>query len=316
MNKHAEITNDKGTSLIEAAGMPLVIPESQEIEVSGSWKRVKTFTSLNSEIPLNEYGLPEYIYRADLIPAELNDLSLNEQDRVLHSAAVDLSYREGYPTLPNGRPFWACMEFEPLVLHDAFDIYLNMPAQYGVRGLEKLAGDPAINLSMQRLSEAFTYFYWGPRCKAFDLFRVAAYQKVREARIMQTSDRHFLEAERLLTNLITYFGAQGEDGSLKWLEDLSPGVAITCFEKLAKLQRISLDLPAHGSSTPQEGDIPANAHLEVILRSLAQKADGDLADVRSRTTTDINLLLENPEAARLAQELIIKMGQKSKGDVK
>ncbi len=303
-----------GTSLVEAAGMSRVVPKSSEPETLDSLERVRVFNTLNSEIPINEYGLPEYVYRADLVPANLDDLEYTERDRILHSAAIDLSYREGYPTLSTGRPFWARMEFEPEVLYSAFDAYLNMASEYGVRGLEVLSGEPGINLSMQRLSEAFTYFYWAPRCRAFDLFRVAAYQKVREARIMKTSDRHYLEAERLLSNLTKFFTELDDDGNLTWLKDLAPGVAVTCYEKLAKLQRIALDLPAHGSSSPQEGGIPQNAHLEVILRGLAQKADGDLAEVRSRTTTDISLLLENPEAARLAQELIIQVGRKPDGD--
>lgn len=310
--KMPQLTN--GTSLVEAAGISRVVPKDPEFENSNSLDRVRIFTTLNNEIPTNEYGLPEYIYRADLVPADLNDLEFTERDRTLHSAAIELSYREGYPTLSTGRPFWARMEFEPEVLYSAFEAYLNMASEYGVRGLEVLSGEPGINLSMQRLSEAFTYFYWAPRCRAFDLFRVAAYQKVREARIMRTSDRHYLEAERLLTSLTKFFTEVDEDGNLTWLKDLTPGVAVTCYEKLAKLQRIALDLPAHGSSSPQEGDIPQNAHLEVILRGIAQKADGDLADVRSRTQTDIGLLLENPEAARLAQELIIKVGRKPSGD--
>ncbi len=312
MNKHSNINGaDKiGTSLVEAAGIPAVEIEDVQPEAPGGWERIKTFTILSEGVPLNEYGLPEFLYRADLVPSNLDGLPYEEQERILHSAAIDISYREGYPTLADGRPFWSRMEFEPLELYDAFDVYLNMASQYGVRGIEALTHEPAINLSMQRLSEAFAYFYWAPRCKAYDLFRVAAYQKVREARIMQTNDRHFLETERLLTNLQKYFTEKDENGNPSWLADLTPGVAVTCLEKLAKLQRIALDLPAHGSSTPQEGALPPNAHLEVVLRSIAQKADGDLAEVRSRGGADIDMLLDNPEAARLAQELIIKVGLK------
>lgn len=315
MNEHAEIAeadaNINGTSLVEAAGISRVVQGDVGLEISEGQSRIKTFVGLNNGIPLNEYGLPEFIYRADLVPADLDSFDHNEQDHILHSAAIDISYREGYPTLDDGKAFWNRMEFEPPVLYDAFDIYLNMPNKYGVRGLETLAGDPAVNLSSQRLSEAFTYFYWAPRCKAFDLFRVAAYQKIREARIASSSDRHFLEAERLITNLQQYFKVVDDEGNLEWLADLSPGVAVSCLERLVKLQRISLGLPAHGSSTPQEGDLPANAHLEVLLKSVAQRADADLEHVRSRTTTDIDLLLENPEAAKLAQDLIIQMGRKT-----
>ncbi len=305
--------NGVGTSLVEAAGISPVEIEDVQERAPGSWKRIKTFTSLSEGVPINEYGLPEYLYRADLVPSNLNELSNDEQERVLHSATIDLSYREGYPTLADGKPFWSRMEFEPQELYDAFDVYLNMASLYGVRGIEALAREPGINLSMQRLSEAFAYFYWAPRCKAFDLFRVAAYQKVRESRIMQTNDRHFLETERLLTNLKTYFNTLDDNGDVAWLADLTPGVAVTCLEKLAKLQRIALDLPAHGSSTPAEGSLPPNAHLEVVMRTLAQRADGDLAESRTHATTDVDMLLDNPEAARLAQELIIKVGLQATG---
>lgn len=301
---------DTNASLTQGAGIPAVHEAETDDDLPHSVKRVKVFNRINREVPVNEYDLPEYIFRADLVPSEFDALDEKEQSEVLRAAAIELSYREGYPTLYDGRTFWSRMPFEPADYYDAFEAYLNMASARGVRSLEYLTGEPGVNLSMNRLSEAFSYYYWAPRCRAFDMFRIAAYQKEREARIMSTNNRHFLEAEKLITQLMGYFSEQNDEGNPRWLEDLTPGVAIQGLEKLAKLQRVALDLPAHGSSSPPENGLPGNASMEVILRTLVQKAQGELSSAGKNTRAlDESLLLENPEAAALAQELVIKVNK-------
>lgn len=51
-------------------------------------------------------------------------------EKVLKAAYVPLSYDEGYPTLPDGRPFWNKLDFEPMDAYIAFQAYLEQ----GTRG--------------------------------------------------------------------------------------------------------------------------------------------------------------------------------------
>src|SRR5690606_8394367 len=58
----------------------------------------------------------------------------------LKAAFIPLNYDEGFPTLPDGQPFWDRFEFEPMQYHTAFQAYLQMPiVNRGVRSLSDLA---------------------------------------------------------------------------------------------------------------------------------------------------------------------------------
>ena len=312
MTYQGEIVNTSAT-LTEQAGIPNTY-EGQTDEAVASRLRVKVFADLNKEVPYNQYGLPEYIYRADLIPAELEALTLEEREKLKDAASIDLLYREGYPTFHDGRAFWSQMEFEPSQYYEAFRLYLQMAETFGFRSLEDLVqeyGD-RIRLSKIQLSEALTYYYWATRCKAYDMFKVAAYQKEREARIMATNNKHYLKAERLIGQLETYFGEIDDDGIPLWLKDLTPGVAISALERLSKVQRVALELPANGPSN-QEGAGPANASMEVILRALAEKLGEGHSQIGSQNA-DVSMLLEDPDAARLAQQLVIELHRKGKSN--
>ena len=78
VNKHTNI-NGAGTSLVEAAGISPVEIEDVQEKTPGGWERIKTFAGLSEGVPINEYGLPEFLYRADLVPSNLSELSDDER---------------------------------------------------------------------------------------------------------------------------------------------------------------------------------------------------------------------------------------------
>lgn len=122
-------------------------------------------------VPTNTRGLPEGFYRSDLLnygcvidrrsadeilnPSKnkggprvfLADDILILNQSILRAAFVPLSYDEGYPALPDGRPFWAQLEFEPPEVYAAFQMYLEMGTK-GHRELYRLAGDPKVQRVM------------------------------------------------------------------------------------------------------------------------------------------------------------------------
>lgn len=301
--------------------------------------RQQLMRELNGTIPLNEFNLPRFIYRADLLDytalATLSQLAIavaqhqhqtQPQDAApantatglfgqLHSngyaslptshmtvgdaerqikelldvATIFLDYHHGYPTLKNGQPLWAKLDWEGTDAFHAFVRYLETP---GVRTLQSINSWPG-----DVLTEWYHLNTWAYRAQAYDMFRQAHHDRMRAHRIMHTEDSHYIAAEAAFSKLNKTLSAIPEDK----LAELEPQVIVTMMEKLARIQRASVGLRGlDGSETPK----PQPMSVEVQMRQIASN-DGALkpADDGFDTFT----LLENADALKAAQELIVKV---------
>lgn len=292
-----------------------LIPQRQYAHLD----RIDSFRMLTQKTPTNDYGLPIYVLRADLIPDGIFDMDDIDRAQFVAAAGINIIYDEGFPTFDNGDALWSRMEFESDEAFALFKKYLDQAEKNGARRLEELAfeqtgtsADIAIHFDTyrKRLKEYFVYYNWAVRAKAFDMFRVAAYHKLREHRILSTTDKHFLEAEKILGLVVGYFGELSEEtGKPKWLDELTPKVALDMLDKLTKLQRVSIGLSAHGLSAGEATDTPKNADVEVVLRQIASGARDPNARANEAKGMGLEALLQNPELAGMAQELIIRVGR-------
>lgn len=273
--------------------------------------RERVFESLCNDIPTNSYDLPEHFYRADLIPANLQAIHPSQRFPILQAARLEITYREGFPTFLDGTPIWGRMEYEDAETHTLFELYLAQINDKGYRQLSELTLDNGT--TVKNLHEFFTYYFWAARAKAYDLFKAAVARKLRERRMAQIEDRHFLSSEKYLNILEENESIIFSDEKLN---ELSPLDAIKMFEKLSNIQRTALGLNGKPSNGEANGASPPNASLEVTLRSIARGASqgedagpGQDASRQDRSRA-LQLLLDSPDTAALAQELIIKMNQK------
>lgn len=297
--------------------MPAITPGPRDIT---KLSRVEVFRELAKALPRNDYGLPKYLYRPDLIGEDFFVMDHEDQEDLLATATIDIFYAEGFPAFEDGSAIWSQMPFEPDNAYRAFKAYLEQAERIGVRRIESLyrdpetqpAIDPAFN--QRDLTELHTYYFWLPRCKAYDLFQLAAAQKLRERRVLSIQDQHFLESESLMTQVRKYFDMRDEDtGELLWIEELTPKVALDFLDKLIKIQRISVGLPAHGLANADENGVSKNASVEVTLRQIAKMGADPDSDKRKGVDAGLEMLLTDPETSKLAQELIIKVGAGSGG---
>lgn len=131
--------------------------------------KVDIVREATKRVPLNSMNLPEGFHRSDLlhldcirkiVPQEellkLNGIDLSRgkytdegpllilDERVVRAAYVPLDYREGFPTLPNGSPFWMELDFEPIDAFRVFERYLKQGTEQGARRLFSLACDPGV----------------------------------------------------------------------------------------------------------------------------------------------------------------------------
>lgn len=251
--------------------------------------------TISERIPQNEYGLPTFFIRSDL----LSGYQLAEDE--IDAAAVGLYYHEGYPTLPTGATFWNQLPHEPHTMFEWFQAYLDQAAEVGIRQLDALA--VKLNTSLKELSDVAKEYYWSARARAYDMFIVAAEAKRRQHRIRSMENQHFVKAEKLFEEVMGRF-VDDEDGD-SWVEELTAKEAIEVLESLIKVQRMSVGLVGqHSSSTAQQfGEGEAT---ESMIRKIAQDA-GASSSTSDKFVSQLKNLLDNPEEGATIQAAVIKM---------
>jgi len=253
--------------------------------------------TLSKKTPANEYGLPIFFYRSDILASSniLQQGFIPDEDAT--AAIVPIAYEDGYPTMPNGTPWWYQMDHEPLPAYTLFKCFLEQAEQEGIRILANLAAQQ--NVPAEVMSQTSMEFYWTARARAYDLFIVAAEAKRREHRIRKTENYHFEQADKLLKPILDRFNSNPD-----LVEGLSAMEMLEFFERLHKIQRTSLGLTGQQSSTNKDAPSPGSS-VEVILRSLT-KNSGLTEQGQEAIGSRIQAMLANPEMAIMAQEMVIR----------
>lgn len=288
--------------------------------LSFKWQLIEQLTK---GLPLNEFDLPLFVYRPDMLDhnslretlravhntssAGLTDATgsttttihihpigrasdVTQAQSMLDSATIPLTYYEGFPVTPSGLPFWEKLTYEPKEAYNAFIDYLEMG---GARQLYLL-----VAYDLGELKDWFHSFYWGYRVRSFDLFKLANAQKIKLQRMLQTEDSHFMMAEKLIKGVMNHLNTDNNLQSK--IEELDLDKLVAVLDKLVKVQRISVGLAANGGNDPDmkpRRDPSVSIVMQQITNDGSQrKADAD----------DFDLLQDDPESIELAQELIIK----------
>ena len=248
---------------------------------------------LSTNITLNEYQLPDFFYRSDLLPFPLTNMTLDDAD----AAVVPLEYYEGYPTYGGGKVFWYQLDHEPYDSFILFQKYLDQAMEYGLRQLQLLAMNE--NMTMARVTALANEYMWAWRARAYDLFQVAADRKRRDLRARAVENKHYNKAGDLLTALEAKY--QGTD----WIDELSAKEGIELMTTLMKIQRMSVGLAANGNAGGSQFDPAAAASgadiMKEVVRGLSGSSEGLGID------NNLKALLADPQFAFNAQALVIQV---------
>lgn len=274
--------------------------------------RAHTMRTMAKTIPLNDFGLPSFFYRADLVPAHVEDAPIDEQGEFLDAATIELDYTQGFPMLPDGEPFWGILPGEPIEAHQAFRTYIGMVKNDGefaspVRQLHVLKLQTGISTATL-IAWLHTYF-WTTRAQAFDTFEAVSQKRLKAYRLKSAENKHYLLAEGMIDQSIEYLQRAFADPEAAGLK---PADAIRLLEKMAALQRVSCGAsptgpgPVGGKGDPNvESD---TTPVEVIFRNIAQRSGQITEAQRGNDAQDVaQHLYSNPDALQNAQELIIRM---------
>jgi hypothetical protein len=221
--------------------------------------RGEAIQTLSREIPLNQYGLPAYFIRSDL----LSGLALGHVDQEeIDAASMGLFYTEGYPTLEDGRAFWNQLPHEDPRAFNYFQRYLEQAEEHGIRQLDVLGATESIDSN--KLRQLYMEFYWSSRARAYDLFQVAAQERKRQLRIRSMENRHYDLAGKRMEELLRKF----EDE--EWIEEVNAAEALELLMELAKLQRLSLGLTGQNASSLPKNALPEGASPQAIMEHLTK----------------------------------------------
>lgn len=284
----------------ESTLVPTVPSALRNIDLSKCATRADFMKGLARNIPTNEFNLPLFIYRADLISPPVISVDAEEQfdysqlSNMLDAAQVQLTYDQGFPTIANGQPIWAQLEYEDRKSFDAFLQYLDQP---GARLLTDIISEP-----LDLLTNWYVLNFWNVRALAYDMFKIAHHQRLREHRILALNDKHYIEGERAFNKLASVLGDKLND--TEQMKEMSIPEIVSALEKMGKIQRL-----AAGLSTTGGKDEPPKqtTSVEVITREISQSSNPGRRD---NEDSDISELLANPDLLNKAQELIIRVQNK------
>lgn len=281
-------------------------PQPQHTE-STLVSRGMLFEEISQSLQLNQYHLPDYIYRADLIPLNYKDYPPEQRVNILNGAAMELTFQLGYPALKDGTPFWEQLPSESSDAYNAFISYLELPEKSNhdnpLRLLPMIA--ELTQIPFDDIKAYFNIYYWSFRSRAYDLFIVACHRKQRELRVMSIEGKHFKMAEELLHKVQTFahkrldealLESDNDDTKLKDLIDMT--------QKLVQIQRISVGLAAHGTQQIDMG--PKYAQTDTIMQHVAKESNSD-SQQQAHRSQEMDMLLSNPEDLVAIQDLMVRL---------
>lgn len=298
---------------INSVPVPAVPQEPRALIALEIGARAQMIKQLGASITTNQYGLPESLYRSDLLPPfeTWQESDSTAQYQLAQAALIELDYSQGYACFPNGDSIWAQMPHEGADEYRAFQHFLEMPRvdadghrpSAPVRQLNLLK--PITGMDSTALLSLSYQYYWPERARAYDLFRIASHVRQKELRTQSVEDTHFIRAQKYIDYAETFL--EGVFSDPEHFE-LTPKEAFDMMHKMMQMQRLSVGLSPNGAHAGKdENRTPANAPLELILRTIARNAG--VADSDSKNAGQLTQeLMKDPEALMQAQELIIRMG--------
>lgn len=240
-------------------------------------------------LPTNEYNLPTYIYRTDLLTLEMVKFPAMLEG-MLDSARVYLDYHHGFPTLGGENPFWAKLPWESDTSFAVFLMYLELE---GARSLHKVTA-----VAPDLVQQYYHAHYWGHRSLAYDMYQAAHHERLRHQRIFEVEDTHWKASKALFGNI-----SKALEG--KELSEVEPEKLVKMLHTTVQIQRLAAGLPTGGHHKQSE-EGPKAPSVEITMRQIAENAGAKPVEVQE---LDFSSVYSDPEALKAAQSLIIKVNR-------
>ena len=285
--------------------------DGELVTLSTEEQHLLAFQRAIKTVPFNQFGLPAFLLRMDMIPHDYGVVTYSKEElnRIIDNATIEINYNEGFPAFGDTTPIWGpIVGYESDTAFGLFSQYLNLSDQFGVRQLHALLPEePVDSPRRHELYRSYIMYSWALRAKAFDLYQMAADKKLREKRILSSTNTHFLQTERMINTIMEHLYERDEEGNLVAFQELNAKDLIASYEKLANIQRLSLGLD---TAVKAMDTLPTGASSETIMRLRAEEAqDPNAKKGDNRASIEELLMSEDSTLAKQAQQLITELNR-------
>jgi len=175
----------------------------------------------------------------------------------VHDALLPLTHHDGYPSTPNGTPFWERLENEPQEYYDLFRIYRDdtylkslqtaqtqnqNPGRYPVHAPEGHRSRRTITAVADRtdtdrdvVKTLALLYHWYSRAAEYDKFNQKQLELRKQAEIAHMENTHRNAAQQIFNTAMEYFEEHKDE--------LNPKTALELLQTAVELERLSLGMP-------------------------------------------------------------------------
>lgn len=184
-------------------------------------------------VPTNGDGTPKSYIDPTVIAPYLLDVETPDQlsDETVNKATVPIEFDEGFPTV-GGVPLWERFDGEPIPYYKLFKEYRDMRYLHATRSIAKLL--ETSGCAGRQLNALARVYHWQMRVKAYDKYKEAERQLMREHEINKLENKHAKISNNLLDQAVDYLTDHPEQ--------LSAKTAIQLVELAMKAGRLAVGL--------------------------------------------------------------------------
>lgn len=280
---------------------------------------ISTFDNIVKATPRDKNGFLSYFVDYGVIPPNFDSMDSERQAEFLNAGMIMLSMTEGYLSRDFTKPVWLQLPHEPDLQYQAFTMYLGHHGR-SLEEAEDIMTKSTSTFTAHTVREAYVYFYWQERARAYDIQRPIAAARLNDQRVNLMTDSHYNLALSLRAQLTQEMVVRGNETEGRPFAGLKASELLNGIIAMTEVERVALGLPARGPLLKDTSYKPApSASIERNVRTGASNYDGmqdSTANAAARLKQRVErMLAANPEKAAAMQEAMLDVMMQANDEI-
>ena len=272
-------------------------------------KTIKIFENIVRGTPRDRNGFLTYFVDYSVIPNGFELYPQERQVQFIESGMIRLTMTEGYLSRNFTKPVWQQLEHEPDTQFLAFQTYL-MHHGRSLEEAHEVIQRASSTFTAHSVREAYVFFYWHERARAYDIQRPIAAARLQDQRTHAMKDSHFNLATSLRAQLMAELVQRSKETDGRPFQGLKGTELLDGLMAWTEMGRVALDLPGKRALWKDQTYKPAaNAGIERNVKDGVSNYDGvqdNKASIAARMKQNVDrILANNPEQAAVVQAAML-----------